>query len=134
MGWQSRGVRRPTRRRTPRAGHASDARREQIVFPKRPPAEIDRIRRFGEVKRYAAGEPLFVTGKIPGMFRSDLRFRPGDAARPVGAPGPDHRARTGRVRRRGGAVVQWAVGAVIGEGAAVVPQLHSFLADMQAAA
>jgi thioredoxin reductase (NADPH) len=45
-----------------------DARREQM-FPKLSPAKIDRIRRFGEVRRHAGGEPLFVTGEIaPGMF------------------------------------------------------------------
>src|SRR5689334_21439775 len=45
-----------------------EARREQM-FPKFSPAEIDRLRGFGEAGRYAAGEPLFVTGEIaPGMF------------------------------------------------------------------
>lgn len=45
-----------------------DTRREQM-FPKLEPREIDRLRRFGEVHRYAAGESLFVTGDIaPGMF------------------------------------------------------------------
>src|SRR3981189_229531 len=44
-----------------------DTRREQM-FPKLEPREIDRLRRFGEVRRYAAGEALFVTGDIaPGM-------------------------------------------------------------------
>ena len=44
-----------------------DTRREQM-FPKLEPREIDRLRRFGEVRRYAAGEALFVTGEIaPGM-------------------------------------------------------------------
>src|ERR1700692_3603122 len=45
-----------------------DTPREQ-VFPTLEPREIDRLRRFGEVRRYAAGEALFVTGEIaPGMF------------------------------------------------------------------
>jgi len=45
-----------------------DTRREQM-FPKLEPREIDRLRRFGKVRRYAAGEALFVTGEIaPGMF------------------------------------------------------------------
>ena len=45
-----------------------DTRREQM-FPKLEQREIDRLRRFGEVRRYAAGEALFVTGEIaPGMF------------------------------------------------------------------
>jgi thioredoxin reductase (NADPH) len=44
-----------------------DTGREQ-VFPKLEPREIDRLRRFGQVRRYAAGEPLSVTGEIaPGM-------------------------------------------------------------------
>jgi thioredoxin reductase (NADPH) len=45
-----------------------DSRDEQM-FPKLAPHEIDRLRRFGKVRRYAAGEALFVTGDIaPGMF------------------------------------------------------------------
>jgi thioredoxin reductase (NADPH) len=39
------------------------------MFPKLSPPEIDRLRRFGTVRRYAAGESLFATGEIrPGMF------------------------------------------------------------------
>jgi thioredoxin reductase (NADPH) len=45
-----------------------DTRREQM-FPKLAPQEIDRLRRFGEVRHYAAGEGLFVTGDVaPGMY------------------------------------------------------------------
>jgi thioredoxin reductase (NADPH) len=45
-----------------------DSRRDQM-FPKLSPAEIGRLRRFGEDRHYAAGEPVFVTGDIaPGMF------------------------------------------------------------------
>jgi thioredoxin reductase (NADPH) len=45
-----------------------DTRREQM-FPKLELREIDRLRRFGEVRPYAAGEALFLTGEIaPGMF------------------------------------------------------------------
>jgi thioredoxin reductase (NADPH) len=45
-----------------------DTRREQM-FAKLEPREIDRLRRFGEVRRYAAGEALFVTGETAsGMF------------------------------------------------------------------
>src|ERR1700730_7723539 len=45
-----------------------DTRREQM-FPKLEPREIDRLRRFGEVRCYRAGEALFVTGEIaPGML------------------------------------------------------------------
>ena len=44
-----------------------DSRREQI-FPTLTPQEIDRIRRFGRILRYAAGEALFTTGEVaPGM-------------------------------------------------------------------
>jgi thioredoxin reductase (NADPH) len=45
-----------------------DSRREQM-FPKLTPHEIDRLRRFGEVRHYAAGEALFATGDVaPGMY------------------------------------------------------------------
>src|SRR6266403_118912 len=45
-----------------------DTSREQM-FPKFSAGEIDRLRRFGTVRRYAAGELLFATGDIvPGMF------------------------------------------------------------------
>jgi thioredoxin reductase (NADPH) len=45
-----------------------DTRREQM-FPKLTPQEIDRLRRFGEVRCYAPGEALFVTGDVaPGMY------------------------------------------------------------------
>src|ERR1700733_10174206 len=44
-----------------------DTRREQM-FPKLELREIDRLRRFADVRRYSAGETLFVTGEIaPGM-------------------------------------------------------------------
>ena len=39
------------------------------MFPKHRPEEIDRLRHFGEVRRYAAGELLFATGEpSAGMF------------------------------------------------------------------
>jgi thioredoxin reductase (NADPH) len=45
-----------------------DTRREQM-FPKLTSQEIDRLRRFGRIRHYAAGEALFVTGNIaPGMY------------------------------------------------------------------
>ena len=45
-----------------------DSRDEQM-FPKLTPHEIDRLRRFGEVRPYAAGNALFVTGDVaPGMY------------------------------------------------------------------
>ena len=45
-----------------------DTRHEQM-FPKLMPREIDRLRRFGEIRHYSAGEALFVTGDVaPGMY------------------------------------------------------------------
>jgi thioredoxin reductase (NADPH) len=45
-----------------------ETRRDEM-FPKLSPQEIDRLRRFGTVRRYRAGEALFKTGEIrPGMF------------------------------------------------------------------
>jgi thioredoxin reductase (NADPH) len=45
-----------------------DARNEHM-FPKLSPEEIDRLRRFGEIRHYTSGERLVVTGEIsPGMF------------------------------------------------------------------
>src|SRR6202030_3761781 len=45
-----------------------DTRNEQM-FPKLTPHEIDRLRRFGKIRHYAPGEALFVTGDIaPGMY------------------------------------------------------------------
>jgi thioredoxin reductase (NADPH) len=43
--------------------------RDEKMFPKLAPLEIDRLRRFGEVRHYARGEALFVTGDVaPGMY------------------------------------------------------------------
>src|SRR6202023_2944899 len=43
--------------------------RDEHLFPKLKPQEIDRLRRFGEVRSYAPGEALFLTGDIaPGMY------------------------------------------------------------------
>src|SRR3977135_1660304 len=45
-----------------------DSRNEQM-FPKLTPNEIDRLHRFGEGRHYAPGEALFVTGSVaPGMY------------------------------------------------------------------
>src|ERR1700682_6026199 len=45
-----------------------DNRNEQM-FPKLTPNEINRLHRFGEVRHYAPGEALFVTGSVaPGMW------------------------------------------------------------------
>ena len=35
------------------------------MFPKLEPQQIERLRRFGTVRHYDAGEGLFVTGEIP---------------------------------------------------------------------
>ena len=49
-------------------GQRIDTRREQM-FPTLGEADIGRLRRFGELRRYANGERLVTTGKIsPGMF------------------------------------------------------------------
>src|SRR5258705_8080512 len=43
--------------------------RDEKMFPKLTPQEIDRLRRFGEIRHYARGEALFVTGDVPpGMY------------------------------------------------------------------
>jgi thioredoxin reductase (NADPH) len=43
--------------------------RDDRMFPKLFPAEIDRLCRFGQMHRYSRNQPLFVTGEIaPGMF------------------------------------------------------------------
>jgi thioredoxin reductase (NADPH) len=65
-------------------------RREQM-FPKLSAEEIDRIRRFGEIRHYSAGELLYRTGETaPGMFvlisgqvSIETRDRPGHAERIV---------------------------------------------------
>jgi len=45
-----------------------DNRNEQM-FPKLTPNEVNRLHRFGEVRHYAPGEALFVTGSVaPGMY------------------------------------------------------------------
>ena len=47
---------------------SSIAARHEQMFPKLEPREVERLRRFGAVRRYAPGEALFVTGEIaPGM-------------------------------------------------------------------
>jgi thioredoxin reductase (NADPH) len=39
------------------------------MFPKLTREEVDRLRHFGTVRRYRAGESLFATGEVrPGMF------------------------------------------------------------------
>ncbi|AVT83413.1 FAD-dependent oxidoreductase [Rhodopseudomonas palustris] len=53
----------------PDASQVRPVDRHDQTFPELTPAEIDRIRRFGEVRRYADGARLFETGQPgPGMF------------------------------------------------------------------
>jgi thioredoxin reductase (NADPH) len=43
--------------------------RDEQMFPKLTPQELDRLHHFGEVRHYAPGEALFVTGSVaPGMY------------------------------------------------------------------
>jgi thioredoxin reductase (NADPH) len=43
--------------------------KNERMFPKIDPEQIDRLRRYGEVRRYPAGDELLVTGMdSPGMF------------------------------------------------------------------
>jgi thioredoxin reductase (NADPH) len=52
-----------------RASPAAFGPRHDQTFPALTPAEIGRMRRFGEIRRYSDGERLFETGKPgPGMF------------------------------------------------------------------
>ncbi|MET0675942.1 MAG: FAD-dependent oxidoreductase, partial [Bradyrhizobium sp.] len=71
--------------------------RNEKMFPKLTPNEIDRLRRFGEVRHYAAGEALFITGTVaPGMYvlisgsvRVTRRDPLGHSA-PITEQGPGH--------------------------------------------
>lgn len=52
-----------------RGGQLSRFKRPDQTFPTLTPAEIERMRKFGELRNYAHGELLFETGKPgPGMF------------------------------------------------------------------
>ncbi|MFX9112535.1 hypothetical protein ABTN46_19675, partial [Acinetobacter baumannii] len=52
-----------------RAMQLSRFKRPDQTFPTLTPAEIARMRKFGELRNYAHGELLFETGKPgPGMF------------------------------------------------------------------
>jgi thioredoxin reductase (NADPH) len=63
--------------------------RDEKMFPKLTPQEIDRLRRFGEIRHYARGEALFVTGDVPpGMYvlmKGSVRVTPRD---PLGHSAP----------------------------------------------
>lgn len=51
------------------SGQSIIARRHEQAFPRLSPAEIDRLRRFGEVRTYREGERLFAAGQPgPGLF------------------------------------------------------------------
>ena len=53
----------------PATSNAALASRFQQMFPVLSPAEIDRVRRFGEVRRFPDGELLFQAGEaVPGMY------------------------------------------------------------------
>ena len=53
----------------PAASNAALASRFHQMFPVLSETEIDRVRRFGEVRRFPAGELLFQAGEaVPGMY------------------------------------------------------------------
>jgi thioredoxin reductase (NADPH) len=53
----------------PAASNAALASRFHQMFPVLSDTEIDRVRRFGEVRRFSAGELLFQAGEaVPGMY------------------------------------------------------------------
>ena len=53
----------------PLTSNGALASRFHQMFPVLSPAEIDRVRRFGEVRRFPAGELLFHAGEaVPGMY------------------------------------------------------------------
>jgi thioredoxin reductase (NADPH) len=53
----------------PASSNAALASRFEQMFPVLSQAEIDRVRRFGDVKRFPAGELLFQAGDaVPGMY------------------------------------------------------------------
>ena len=54
---------------TPATSNAALASRFNQMFPVLSPGEIDRVRRFGEVRRFPAGDLLFQAGEAyPGMY------------------------------------------------------------------
>src|SRR4029450_9300118 len=53
----------------PSTSHSALASRFHQMFPVLSDAEIDRVRRFGEVRRFSAGEFLFEAGEaVPGTY------------------------------------------------------------------
>ena len=54
---------------TPATSNAALASRLNQMFPVLSAAEIDRVRRFGEIRRFPAGDLLFQAGEAyPGMY------------------------------------------------------------------
>ena len=96
------------------------ARRAQM-FPVLADEELARLRRFGEPRRYADGECLFETGKTSPGEKGFVTTGGGRLPLETSVPGvfAIGDVRAGVVKRVGGA---------IGEGAAVVAQIHAFLA------
>ena len=127
--------------------------RHDQMFPVLEPAEIDRVRRFGETRFYRAGERLTTTGEVgPGMFCHPGRQRRRHPARRAGewlsqygvalddngfvltdaslVSRPLETNRPGVFAIgdvRSGSVKR--VAAAVGEGAQVVATLHAFLAE-----
>src|SRR2546428_11902093 len=70
------------------------------MFPTLEPAEVERLRRFGERRAYRAGERLVATGEIsPGMFVVLTGGRHHAAQRARARRGDPH-ARAGLVHKR----------------------------------
>ena len=71
-----------------------DTRREQM-FPKLEPREIDRLRRFGEVRRYAAGRGAVRDGRNRSRHvRADQGLSASHPTRSLGAQRSDRGAGT----------------------------------------
>ena len=96
------------------------ARRAQM-FPVLADEELARLRWFGEPRRYADGECLFETGETSPDEKGFVTTGGGRLPLETSVPGvfAIGDVRAGSVKRVGGA---------IGEGAAVVAQIHAFLA------
>src|SRR2546422_9298660 len=68
-GRREQGARGTGARAGPATSNAALASRSHQMFPVLSAAEIDRVRRFGEVRRFPAGELLFQAGEaVPGMY------------------------------------------------------------------
>lgn len=118
-----------------------DTRFEQM-FPKLEPAEIERLRRFGETRTYSQGDRLVTAGDVsPGMFGHPDRRGCVCAGQVVsrylveriaGLPSvasldgvfANGDVRAGSTKR---------VAAAVGEGAQVIATIHAHLADQTTA-